>query len=560
MGIVNDVLDISKIENGSLVCENIEFNPFKEFNAICDLFSAKAKEKNITIVTVIDPKISQQLIGDPLRIKQVLSNLVSNAIKFSKENSKIELTIRLVSQNFNSCKVRFSVRDYGIGINKEKQKTIFEDFTQADESTSRKYGGTGLGLSISNKIINILGSQIEIKSKENEGSEFCFTLEYKINKENSKNLEELKDLKVGIILSDKINEYDYDELKIYLDSIVSVTIYQDIDTIENIEDEDIILLDESQPFDKIVKIDNFSTSKVILLSKRETKYQELKNSIILNPPFNRSVIFDILVGFIDKSYSNHSAKEISYKQFKGKVLIAEDHQVNQQLISMLLELRGIEFEFANNGQEAVDLFHSSKYDMILMDINMPIKNGKDATKEIIELENKNNLKHTPIVALTANAIETDREETMQIGFDAYLLKPLDEIKLDEIFTKYLTVENGKTTDTNSVESTDEPFSIEKVSALSGLPVVVLKKIVANFIENIDDDMEQLHAAITQNNFEQIQNYSHKIKGASLNLRMEKISQITQNIETQSSNKEDTSLKKDFDALVKEIEIIKKLDL
>ena len=558
LGIVNDVLDISKIENGSLVCESIEFNPFKEFNAVNDLFEVPAREKKISLITSIDPKILQKLIGDPLRIKQVLSNLISNAIKFSKENSKIEFKVTLVSQKAKSCQILFSIKDYGIGISPDKQKTIFEDFTQADDSTSREYGGTGLGLSISNKIINALGSEIKIKSTQNVGSEFFFTLEYKIDEYNNKNLEELNKINIGIILSDKIEEYDYQELLKYLKPITNVTIYSGIDEITNIE-EDIIIVDESNSTDKIMEIDRLNETKIIILSHDQIKCDEFSNSIFLNTPFNRSIVFDILVGFIDKTNNSDTCEESLYTQFDGKVLIAEDHEINQQLISLLLDLRGIDYTFANNGAEAVELFEKEKFDMILMDINMPIKNGKEATHEIIELEHQRNLDHTPIIALTANAIETDKEETMKIGFDGYLIKPLDEVKLDESFARYLNVKSEKSLELSAPRYAKKSYTLEETSELSGLPVVVMKKIVDSFIETIDEDLEQLQFAIKDNDFNKIADYAHKIKGAALNLRMDTVSEITTNMESQANKKENNFLKSDFEVLVEEISLIKNLD-
>jgi len=555
LGIVNDVLDFSKIENGSLVCESIEFNPFKEFNAVVDLFTIKAKEREIHLLSSIDSKILQKLIGDPLRIKQVLSNLISNAIKFSSDNSKININIKLVSKTSQTCTLGFSVEDSGIGISKEKQKTIFEDFTQADDSTSREYGGTGLGLSISSKIVEALDSKIEIHSEENIGSKFFFDIVYEIGKTNNKNLEELKKIKIGIILSKHIEEYDCDDLKIYLESIVDVTIYKNIDTIMGIEKEHIIILDESNSFDNLLEIDSLKSAKIIILSKEQKECDRLKNGVILNVPFNRSVMFDMLVGLTDSTYGVNFDTQIAYTQYNGKILVAEDHEINQQLIGMLLELRNIEHIFANNGQEAVELFKKEHFDMLLMDINMPIKNGKEATQEIREYEKKENLQSTPILALTANAIEGDKEKTMKVGFDDYLLKPLDEIKLDEVFRRYLEVEKEFNAQ-ETILTLNSTYSIEDASKQSGLPMIVMNKIITSFIDTIDKDLEKLNLAIEKNDFNEIESFSHKIKGAALNLRMENISKVTENIESQAINKENISLESNFELLKKEIEQIK----
>ncbi|MEA3512077.1 MAG: ATP-binding protein [Campylobacterota bacterium] len=556
LGIVNDILDISKIENGSLVCESIEFNPFKEFNSIIDLFLAKADEKNINIISNIDPKILHKIIGDPLRIKQVLSNLISNAIKFSHDNSDIVVDIKLIKQENNYCKIGFSVKDNGIGISKEKQNTIFDDFTQADDSTSREYGGTGLGLSISNKIVNALGSNIQIESEANQGSRFYFDLEYKNDEKNNKNMEELNKVKVGVV--EFKEDYGYTQLFQYIDYLTLLTTYNNTDELKDITDLDLLYVYEDDIDENIKKIHNLNNTRIIVLSKSTQKCDKLENCEVLNIPFNRSALFDMLAEYIDKTDSSITNKTEQYTQFQGSILVAEDHLVNQQLISMLLELRGIKFEVASNGQEAVDLFEKNSYDLVLMDINMPIKNGKEATKEIIEYEQLKKLTHTPIVALTANVIETDKKETMEIGFDDYLLKPIDEIRIDEVFTRYLTMKKEVIIDSKIVEDTpvvQVDFNLEDISKKMGLPSVVVKKIVTSFTTTIDDDLWKLKDAIEKNNIDEVKDFSHKIKGASLNLRMENVSHWASSIEKQAIENINKTIEKDFESLEKEIKVV-----
>jgi len=542
LGIVNDILDISKMENGNLVCEKIEFNPFREFNAVIDLFIAKADEKNINLIPYIDPRIMQKLIGDPLRIKQVISNLISNAIKFSKENTNINVHISLSSQEEKSCKIRFSIKDNGIGISKDKQKTIFEEFTQADDSTSREYGGTGLGLSISNKIVNALGSNIELKSEENKGAEFYFELEYDVVELDNKNLEELNDLNIYIIKPKNEKEYNFKLLHTYLNTITKVTIVNDTSEIKNIDNSYLIIVDENNIDNNIIN----SKNKIIVLSKDKIEFTQLKEYTIMNIPLNNSIIFDTLVENINHESILGDVDSSGYSQFTGQVLIAEDHEINQQLISMLLDLRGIEYTFANNGQEAVDLYKDNTYDLVLMDINMPVKNGKEATTEIIEFEKQNTLIHTPIVALTANVIEADKEKTMEVGFDGYLLKPIDETKLDETFTMYLKLNN----------SDKKEFDFEVCANEIGLPVNTIKKIITKFISSIDKDLDDLKLSITNNDYKSITNIAHKIKGAALNLRINDIALYTKSIEEQGINEMNVSIDDDFTNLINIVNSIK----
>lgn len=557
LGIVNDILDISKIENGSLVCESVEFNPFKEFNSIIDLFVAKADEKNINLVYNIDIKILHKIVGDPLRIKQVLSNLISNAIKFSHENSDIVIDIKLLQQENNYCKIGFSVQDTGIGISKEKQKTIFEDFTQADDSTSREYGGTGLGLSISNKIVKALGSSIQIESEVNKGSRFYFDLEYKNNEKNNKNMEDLNKIQAGIVVFDEA--YGYQQLFQYVDYLTDAKIYNNTNELQGVTNLDLLYVHENQIDKNIEALYHLNSTKIVIVSQNKIKYEKYENAISLNMPFNRSILFDMLVEFIDKTDDiSRSDTTEQYTQYDGIILVAEDHPVNQELISMLLELRGIQFEIVSNGQEAVELFEKNSYDLVLMDINMPIKNGKEATKEIIEYEKLKNMEHSPIVALTANVIEADKKETMEIGFDDYLLKPIDEVMLDQVFTKYLTMKKVKNPISLVVEDTNVKnvkFDLEDISQKMGLPSVVVKKIVTSFTSTIDTDVNKLKDAISKDNSDEVKDFAHKIKGAALNLRMENISHWASSIEKQAIEKNNVTIEKDFKKLVEEIKIV-----
>jgi len=563
LGIVNDILDISKIENGELVCEKIEFNPYKEFNAVVDLFLAKANEKGINLISYIDPRILQKIIGDPLRIKQVISNLISNAIKFSFENSEIFVEIKLVSQSEKSCRISFSVKDGGIGISKDKQKTIFEEFKQADESTSREFGGTGLGLSISNKIVQILGSQINIESKEGEGARFFFELEYETVEFENKNLTELSKLNIAILESNDIESYDHLHLKTYLQNLVNLQLYKNISEIE-CEKLDILIVDEKNITDDVIQIDKRDSLKIMVLAKEMSRCDKLKNCIVLNVPFNTSIIFDILVGFVDQDQSSVEPSS-GYMQFSGKILIAEDHEINRELVSTLLDLRGIEHIFALNGQEVVELFKKGSYDLIFMDINMPVKNGKEATKEILEIENQKGLKHIPIVALSANVIEADTTKTMQIGFDDYLFKPIDEMMLDKVLIKYLDRKKVGTKKDGTLDLPLEKKSVEilkyELSDLAskiGLPEAVVTKIAGNFAKMIDEDLKNLKGAIDEVDFENIKGFAHKIKGASLNLRLDDIAKYATSLEKKGDVQDDAGLKDDFDALVEAVKFFQSL--
>jgi len=315
LAIINDILDFSKIEAGKLNIEKIECNPEEEIEVIYTLFNSLAHEKNITLE--INKNLKYNIITDPVRLKQVIANLLSNAIKFSKIDSKIILNL---IYNEKLEKLYVEVIDEGIGISKDKLKNIFEAFSQADNSTTRKYGGTGLGLTISSKLISILGGELKVESEVGKGSTFYFSIPAK---------------------------------------------------------------------------------KTVLITKTQV---EIK-------------------------------KSISNKKFDGNVLLVEDNKANQMFMKVILNKMGLKFEIANNGIEAIDKFTKGKYDVILMDENMPNMNGIEATNKIREIEKENFLNHTPIIALTANAMEGDKERFIKAGMDYYLSKPLEIEKLQYILEK-----------------------------------------------------------------------------------------------------------------------------
>ena len=312
--IIEDILDFSKIESGKLDIDKVDFNTKAEFEVITHLFDAKCSQKNISLILNLDKDLPQNINTDPLRIKQIISNLLSNAIKFTSNGKKIIVNINYINKHLN-----ISIKDEGIGIAKDKQKHIFEAFSQEDGSTTREYGGTGLGLSISNKLVKLLGGELKVISSVGVGSEFYFSIPITMGKE----------------------------------------------------------------------------FKVKIIDKKE-------------------------IDFSNK-----------------KILLVEDNKANQMFMKIVLKKINLEFDIANNGLEAIDIFNLNKYDAILMDENMPIMNGIEATKRILQIEKNENLNHTPIIALTANALKGDRERFLNAGMDEYLTKPVDKTNLIEILENFI---------------------------------------------------------------------------------------------------------------------------
>ncbi len=311
LNILNDILDLSKIEAGKLTIEKTVFNLKEEILVVLDLLRLKAIEKHINLKEEFI-NLPKFIKSDPTRLKQVIINLLSNAIKFTPENKNIYARFE-----YKDNKLFVSIRDEGIGMTPEQAEKIFEPFKQADESTTRKYGGTGLGVTISKKIVELLGGELKLKTELNKGSEFYFEIP--------------------------------------------------VEVVENYEKKDI----------------------------------EIKD------------IFD------------------------AKVLMVEDNKANQMFLGVVLKKLNLTYDIAENGEEAIEKYKNNHYNIILMDENMPVMNGIEAVKHIREYEKTHNLIHTPIISVTANALEGDKERFLKAGFDGYVAKPIDINKLKEILSKFL---------------------------------------------------------------------------------------------------------------------------
>ena len=442
LSIVNDILDLSKIKAQKIELESIEFDPIESFEATLESYAAKATEKNIEFNSFLDPQLPTLLTGDPTKISQVIVNLISNAIKFTSNNGEVSVSIEKLSESNDETKVKFSVSDTGIGITKEQQKKIFEAFSQADVSTSRKYGGTGLGLSISGKLIDLMDSELKIKSIKDEGSTFYFTLVLKKPKGASRRVvDNMSSYTVGILNSHIDTEYYINKnLEAYIAYTgANIQRYTDETLLaikDNSELPDILFIDHKfrQRGDEIKKFLNIDTKIVVMSTgdqKRNLKRYRSHIDKILYKPINFTKTLKVLS---NKEDNSENKKQISFENIH--VLVAEDNLINQKLIINVLNRIGVEVSIANNGQEALEHRMKEKYDMIFMDIEMPVMGGIEATGKILSYERNSGKKHIPIIALTANALSGDKEKYIGAGMDGYLPKPIELNILRNIFKEY----------------------------------------------------------------------------------------------------------------------------
>ncbi len=456
VGIINDILDYSKMDSGKFEIESIEFNTFEIFESAIESYAAKAYSKNIELSIFIDPTIPQTLIGDPTKISQVIINLISNATKFTDVYGKIDIAIEILEEYNDKIRLKFSVSDSGIGISEEQKAKIFEAFSQADTSTSRKYGGTGLGLSISSRIVSFMGGKLDVDSTPNEGSTFFFDIALKIAKDSKQiNYEKrFSGLSVGIVLPTE-NIYRQIDINLisYFDYLgVSSTIYYGDKIFELDKEElpDIVLFFQKYAryegeLDRFLELD----SKLLLATTGELQRDfnvplEKLRKLIYKPITFTKLITALEVCESDEKVTETKAVEKDYYKFKGKkILVAEDNIINQKLIKRVLEGFELNITLADNGEEALNLRKENEYDLIFMDIQMPVMGGIDATGKILEYEKESNIKHIPIVALTANALEGDKEKYLEAGMDNYLSKPIDLDKLNILLYTYFYSEVSK---------------------------------------------------------------------------------------------------------------------
>ena len=437
LGIINDILDFSKVESGNMSLEYLHFNPVAELEPTLSLFNARMVEKNISYILYIDPYLPQKIYLDPLRLKQVISNLIGNAVKFTPEGGKIEVEIDFSRIDDSTISLNFSVRDTGIGISPEQQKKIFNPFSQADESTTRKFGGTGLGLSISKSFVELMGGRLQVESQLGKGSRFFFSVRSQSSKDDEPNYDWVSGRKTTIWTPH--HNLQGDETKLlyrYLDRFgLDTHLISDIDKIDTNSLIWIIPTDiDGETLDKLQS--KISDSEIVVIERFDKKRVDIEAKSVrkIDFPFNLSIIREILTEeFSDevekRSEIEENSENINFSD--TKILVAEDNEVNQMLIQLLLEEYGIEVDIAENGEEAIEKVKEKDYNLVFMDINMPVMGGVEATKKIREFS------HVPIIALTANAMVGDREKFLNAGMDNYLTKPIDVKELQQMLIRYL---------------------------------------------------------------------------------------------------------------------------
>ena len=564
LSLINDILDFSKIEAGKIELEEIPFSLYQLLDELTDSFRGKAYDKKLEFVSGASHKVPPQIVGDPLRIRQVLFNLIGNAFKFT-EQGEIVLSVKVEKEessqdnpNVATTWLHFSVRDTGIGIPKDKQGKLFQSFSQVDSSTTRKYGGTGLGLAISKKLVELMGGQLAITSEEGEGTDFHFTapFEFDPNVTHEDYAARLGNQAVNVlIVEDTPSTADLFATMLARFGMDSETVNTAEDALKRLVDDrgdaiepkpDIILMDWLLPgmdgieATKMIRASQkISDIPIIMVSAFASETHEAKAvmrgaSGFIQKPVTASTLFDAIFRQLDSSYSTafYSRKDVEgdevaddMARLRGaRILMAEDNEANQFVIEELFEQAGINLTIAENGLEALEhIEKSSAFDGVLMDMQMPEMDGLTATREIRKRWPDLKL---PIIALTANAMKGDMERCTEAGMDDYVSKPIDRNQLFRALLKWIEPSNpSEPADRSGQSKQSADSTILDVTGVDiadtmqrlGLPWTSVKKMLLRFADGQPGIRDELRVAIDTEDWEPARRHAHSIAGASGNL-------------------------------------------
>jgi signal transduction histidine kinase len=465
--IINDILDISKIEAGKLELEEAEFSLREMIDRVFKIIHVFAEDKDVELIVDMDPGIPDVIIGDQLRIRQILTNLLNNAVKFT-EKGYVKLQIEMIDLVEEQIRLRFCVEDTGEGIPKEKQNLLFEKYTQAEASTTRKHGGTGLGLNIARKLVELMGGKIELESEVGVGSKFFFTINLITGDQvyNPAELQPRPPLKHRkVLLLTPVDEMANVIKKMLSFWNIETESVPDYDTAEKRLTEqpfDVFFIDYTHFPDVVKRLADVSEKlkfdgRIVFLHKQKAdpEIDRLKKTgkyAFLNKPVLQRDLHDFFEGrHSGEKFAETAGKKESTPQEKKnageqitlpfgdgiEILVAEDQVINRKVIQQFLERKGWSVEVVENGKQAVDMVqkHPRRFSLVLMDVQMPVMDGFEATRQIRlgEAETKS---HIPIVAMTAHAMKGDKEKCIAAGMDSYLSKPVNPKELYEMVENY----------------------------------------------------------------------------------------------------------------------------
>jgi PAS domain S-box-containing protein len=552
--LVNDLLDFSKIEARKLQLDRVGFNLRDALEDTMRVLAPRAHQKGLELACHIHPEVPDALVGDPLRLRQIVVNLVGNAIKFT-EHGEVVLHVEAESRRNSNAQLRFSVTDTGIGIPPEKQAVIFEAFSQADSSTTRRYGGTGLGLAISEQLVELMGGRISVESQPGQGSTFHFTALLELQKPGTEKpparWRTLTDLPVLIVDDNATNRRILEE--------VFTNWHMRPVAVESGEDA-LGILDESlrgaQPFALVLLdghmpgMDGFAVAECISQDRRYAGIRvvmltsagqpedvalcrRLGISAYLTKPIKQSELFDVLVSAIGQPVGERprapERKRSRLARRRLHVLLAEDNQVNQLLATRIFEKLGYDVTVVSNGREALSAVQAGKFDLVAMDVQMPEMDGLDATTAIRAWEKTVGV-HMPIMAMTAHAMKGDRQRCLAAGMDTYISKPIRIGELENAIAQLISP--SKPAEAPRPEGTQGDSVIDHAALLAGVDGNrrLLRELVRLFLADCPPRLAEIKEAVRRGDAEALRRAAHTLKGSIGNFTAKKAFEVSQRLE------------------------------
>ena len=574
--LVNDILDFSKIEAHKLRLDAVDFNIRDVLEDTMRVLAPRAQQKGIELACHVDSNVSDVLVGDPLRLRQVVVNLAGNAIKFTEEG-EVVLSARTESRSMGSVVLHFSVRDTGIGIAPEKQSMIFEVFSQADSSTTRRYGGTGLGLAISAQLVELMGGRIFVESQLGKGSTFHFTSRFTVRRARMKRSipqwRALADLPVLIVDDNATNRKILEEMLANW-HMRPVAVESGPAALARLEQARrakqpfaVVLLDAHMPemdgfavATRISRDARHSGLKLVILTSAGSpgdmnRYRKLGISASLSKPIKQSELFDVIItvigGTTEKRLGGPRGRKRHPAKRKLRVLIAEDNEINQLVARRIFEKLGHKVKVVSNGREALSAVQVRPFDLVAMDVHMPEMDGLDATIAIRDLERKTGT-HIPIMAMTAHAMKGDRERCLAAGMDGYVSKPIRSLALAKAISEVISLRRAGKEAARIVNQTDS--AINEAALLEGVDGNrrLLRELVKLFLADYPLHLAQIKDALRDGDAEALATAAHTLKGAIGNFAAKKAVAAAQLMEVLARDRELRAASQAYSALESEL--------
>ncbi|MFD2167683.1 response regulator [Thalassotalea euphylliae] len=564
LGIINDILDFSKIEAGKLTLEQAPFNLQETLEHLVQIISFKSQQKGLELLIDLANDVPLGLKGDSLRLAQILINLANNAIKFTDEGSII-IKIRANTQSDTHAQLQFSVTDTGIGMNEEQLGRLFQSFSQADASTTRKYGGTGLGLTISKSLAEMMGGEIWVESEPNKGSTFSFTANFTIAKDaviTESSAPDLKHLRILIVDDSEaareilVNIANSLEISTTCVSNAKAAITELEESSARNKTIDVMLCDWQMPgIDGLDLAGMIRTSnnlsiqpKIIMITAYDKDEmvdaaQGIDINGFLTKPLNASSLVDALMNALGTARKSKSLKTLGKinvsptEKIQGAhVLLVEDNEINQQIAVELLQMAKLHVDVADNGQIAVDKLKTKSYDAVLMDIQMPVMDGYQATQAI---RNELDMQDLPILAMTANAMAGDREKCLAAGMNDHLTKPIDPNEVYERLAHWIKPDvNRVVFNAQSQPSQEVKQPIPDIEGLDtknallrmGGNTELFIKLLDKFTKTQANAVDEIKHAIDKNQCKDAERIAHTLKGVAANIGATKLAAAAKEVE------------------------------